>query len=381
MATVPYSFYSTATEGYCMVLYRCNICGVFEYDTDAGLPSMGIPLGTDPRELLPDWHCPICHADASHLTVVDSPLASRNQPYTTEKEPLRDGIRMVIPAEGTEDTARIPTPAPMEEYLSDIRFMAMTGISVIEPMRTRKSVPSWDDILIAGAQIARIPLNREVEVATRTILGPRAARPMVLEIPLFISHMSFGALSREAKIALARGSAAVGTAIGSGEGGILEDERRNAYRYIFEYVPNRYSVTEENLASVDAIEIKLGQSAEPGLGAHLPGRKVTPEIARVRGFPEGTDIISPAAFDDIRNGEDLARKIEWLRSRSGGRPIGVKIAAGNIREDLEVLIQARPDFITLDGRPGGTGAAPKIHQGRHLRPHHLCAPSCPCNAR
>jgi len=247
----------------------------------------------------------------------------------------------------------------VEEYLSDIRTMATTGASIIEPMRTRKPAPSWDDILIKGAQIARIPLNADVPVITRTIIGPGASRPLIIETPIFVSHMSFGALSREAKIALARGSAAVGTAIGSGEGGILEDERKHAYRYIFEYVPNRYSVTEEALASVDAIEIKLGQSAEPGLGAHLPGKKVTTEIARVRGYPEGSDIISPATFEDIRNGDDLAEKVKWLRSRSEGKPIGVKIAAGNIEDDLEVLLHAKPDFVTIDGRPGGTGAAPK----------------------
>jgi glutamate synthase domain-containing protein 2 len=136
--------------------------------------------------------------------------------------------------------------------------MAITGESVIEPLRTKKPVISWDDILIKGVQIARIPLNADVPVATRTVLGPKALRQLVIETPIFISHMSFGALSREAKIALARGSAAVGTAIGSGEGGILEEEKRDAYRYIFEYVPNRYSVTDENLSNVDAIEIKLG---------------------------------------------------------------------------------------------------------------------------
>jgi glutamate synthase domain-containing protein 2 len=243
--------------------------------------------------------------------------------------------------------------------MKEIHRMAVSGESICEPMRTTKPVISWDEILFKGAQIARIPLNHDVPVLTRTVIGPGAQHPLITETPLLITHMSFGALSREAKMALAQGSAAVRTAIGSGEGGMLEDERRLAYRYILEYVPNRYSITEENLRSVDAIEIKLGQSAEPGLGARLAAEKVTPEIGRIRGFPEGTDIISPASYDDIRNREDLKKKVAWLRDASLGKPVGIKIAAGDIEDDLAAILHAGPDFITVDGRPGASGTAPK----------------------
>jgi glutamate synthase domain-containing protein 2 len=172
--------------------------------------------------------------------------------------------------------------------------------------------------------------------------------------------MSFGALSREVKIALARGSAAVGTAICSGEGGILEDEFAAADKFIFEYVPNLYSLSDQNLQRVDAIEIKIGQSAKPGMGGYLPGAKVTREIATVRGRPEGRGIKSPARFEDIRTAEDLKQKVAWLREKSDGKPIGIKIAAGNVEADLEVAVAAQPDFVTLDGRAGATGAAPKL---------------------
>ncbi len=336
-----------------MVLYRCTICEVFEYDSVRGIPERKIPPGAVPKDFPPEWRCPICSADATHLRILS---AGSSVTHDLPVRPHEDTPVEVVSRVYRQDA---DVGERVEEYLSDIRFMATTGTSVIEPMRTRKPVVSWDDILIKGAQIARIPLNTDIPVSTRTIIGPNAVQPMIIDTPIIVTHMSFGALSREAKIALARGSAAVGTAIGSGEGGILEEERQHAYRYIFEYVPNRYSVTPESLRSVDGIEIKLGQSAEPGLGAHLPGRKVTAEIAKVRGYPEGSDIVSPASFDDIRNGEDLRKKIAWLRSQSGGKPIGVKIAAGNLQEDLEVLLGAGPDFITIDGRPGGTGAAPK----------------------
>jgi glutamate synthase domain-containing protein 2 len=172
--------------------------------------------------------------------------------------------------------------------------------------------------------------------------------------------MSFGALSREVKVALAKGSAAAKTAMCSGEGGILPESMENAYKYIFEYVPNQYSVTEENLKKVDAVEIKIGQSVKPGMGGFLPGAKVTKEIAKVRGFPEGSDIISPSHFSDIKSKEDLKKKVDWLRNASGGKPIGIKLAAGNIEADLEIALFAKPDFVTFDGRPGATAAAPKF---------------------
>jgi glutamate synthase domain-containing protein 2 len=175
--------------------------------------------------------------------------------------------------------------------------------------------------------------------------------------------MSFGALSKEAKISLAKGSAAIKTAMCSGEGGILPDSIGNAYKYIFEYVPNKYSVTDENLKKADAIEIKIGQSAKPGMGGHLPGDKVTEEIAKIRGFEKGVDILSPAHFIDILTKDDLKRTVNMLRETSGGRPIGIKFAAGNIESDLEVALYSEPDFITIDGRAGATGAAPKFVKG------------------
>ena len=244
--------------------------------------------------------------------------------------------------------------------MADIHAIAESGQSIIEPMRTRKPVVSWDDLLFKGAQLAKLPLNEEEPVRTETIIGPGAEHPLVIDTAIYVSHMSFGALSREIKIALARGSAAVGTAICSGEGGILGDELEGAHKFIFEYVPNQYSVTDEYLQRVDAIELKIGQSAKPGMGGHLPGNKVTAEIAKVRGRPEGKDIISPSRFGDIRNPDELKRKVDWLREKSGGKPVGIKLAAGNIEADMEIALAAGPDFITLDGRAGATGAAPKV---------------------
>ena len=241
-----------------------------------------------------------------------------------------------------------------------IHEMAVTGKSIIEPMRTKLPVISWDDILIMGAQLNPLPLNEHDEVNTTTIIGKKAKKPMIIENPVYISHMSFGALSKELKIALAKGAAQNKTAMCSGEGGILPEEKEASYKYIFEYVPNKYSVTEENLKNSDAIEIKIGQGTKPGMGGHLPGEKVTEEIAKVRNKPVGQDVISPSCFEEIQSKEDLKKLVDELREVSEGRPIGVKISAGHIEKDMEFIAYAKPDFVTIDGRGGATGASPKL---------------------
>lgn len=245
-------------------------------------------------------------------------------------------------------------------YMKEIHEMALTGKSAIKAMGTQMKMPNWDDVLILGAQLNPMPLEEHADVSLKTVIGKHARKPMVLDMPVYISHMSFGALSRETKIAMAKGSAAAGTAMCSGEGGILPEEKAAAYKYIFEYVPNLYSVTEENLKTSDAIEIKIGQGTKPGMGGHLPGGKVTPEIAKIRNKPLGEDVISPSRFPGIDSADDLKKLVSDLRERSGGRPVGIKIAAGRIERDLEFCVHAAPDFITIDGRGGATGASPSI---------------------
>ena len=347
-----------------MTRYRCNVCNVFEYDDSQGNSAASIMVGTKPDDFPEGWKCPVCFADKTHLMPIGEGGGTEKSeatvicPHCGKKSvvdvtvPKNDSGSYLGPWKRSSDD--------LEIYMDDIHKISETDESITEPMRTVKNVISWDDILVKGAQLAKIPLNKDELVSTRTVIGPRARQPLVIETPIYITHMSFGALSKEVKIALAKGSAAVKTAMCSGEGGILRESFDNSYKYIFEYIPNKYSVTEENLKAVDAIEIKIGQSAKPGMGGHLPANKVTKEIAQIRGFPEGTDIVSPAHFDDIRGRDDLKRKVDWLREKSGGKPIGIKIAAGDVEADLEVAVYAGADFITIDGRPGGTAASPKF---------------------
>ena len=320
-----------------MSFYICTVCG-FEYDEDRE--------GVAWEELDDAWSCPVCGAAKdlyekreAETSPAPAETVGSGKPYQQAWERANDDL---------------------ESWMKDIHEMARSGESIDEPMRTRLPVVSWDDILIKGAQLARLPLAHDAKVSTRTTIGKRAARPMVMETPIIVSHMSYGALSKEAKMALAKGAAMAGTAVGSGEGGVLPESRALAHRYILEYVPNQYSIDEENLRAADAIEIKFGQSAKPGMGGHLPGNKVTEEIAVIRGRAPGEDIHSPSSFPDIQSPEELKAKVGWLRKVSGGRPIGIKLAAGHIEADLEIALEASPDFVTIDGRAGGTGSAPKL---------------------
>ena len=329
-----------------MSWYRCSVCHVFEYDTSRGNSVTKVKPGTHPENFSDDWKCPICGASKEHMVF-----------FEKEAEIVPDVKESELDSylgEWKRDSDDV------EVYMADIHDISATGESVIEPMRTRRDVISWDQILVKGAQLFKTPLNSKDNVSTQTIIGPNAKQPLIIETPIFITHMSFGALSKEAKTALSIGSASVKTAMCSGEGGILEESFFQAYKYIFEYVPNQYSVTEENLKRVDAIEIKFGQSVKPGMGGHLPAEKVTEEISNIRGFPAETDIISPSHYEDILNKDDLRNKVDWLREKSDGKPIGIKLAAGHLEEDLAIAIYSNPDFITIDGRPGATAAASKF---------------------
>ncbi|MGN0157629.1 MAG: glutamate synthase-related protein [Brotaphodocola sp.] len=323
-----------------MAIYKCSVCGAIYDEEKEGLPISELSC------------CPICKQPASRFVLIsDEAAPSAASSISSETAaPTPSGTLDYDAA-----TSRID---PTCRYMAEIHQMAVTGHSLSGAMCTQMPMPGWDDILMLGAQLNPPPLNDEDPVDTTTVIGKHAKRPMILGSPIYISHMSFGALSKETKIALAKGSALAKTAMCSGEGGILPEEREAAYKYIFEYIPNKYSVTDENLRRADAIEIKIGQGTKPGMGGHLPGEKVTAEIAAIRGKKPGNDIQSPSKFPELNSKEDLKAMVDMLRARSDGRPIGIKIAAGRIEADLEYCVFAQPDFITIDGRGGATGSSP-----------------------
>ncbi|NBO38578.1 glutamate synthase [bacterium] len=224
----------------------------------------------------------------------------------------------------------------------------------------RGDLPSWDDIQILTGQLARRPLMEDAHVGTEVIIGPRARRPLKLGIPIFVSDMSFGSLSEEAKTALARGAEAAHTGICSGEGGMLPEEQRENSRYFYELASAKFGWNIDKIKLVQAFHFKGGQGAKTGTGGHLPGEKVVGKIAQVRGLAEGQPAISPPTFLDLITPADFRKLADQVRELSGGIPVGFKLSAQHIEDDIDFALAATADYIILDGRGGGTGAAPNI---------------------
>lgn len=258
-------------------------------------------------------------------------------------------------------------PADTEPYTSYIQELAKNGLKNFghhgpsESMGVdRNQLPKWESIQFLPAQLATKPLLDEEEVQSETIIGPNAIKPLKLAIPLFVSDMSFGALSREAKIALAKGAEMAGTGICSGEGGMLPEEQSANTRYFYELASAKFGFSWDKVKKCQAFHFKGGQGAKTGTGGHLPGDKVSEEIALVRGLEKGETAISPATFSALRTTADFREFSEEVRERTGGIPIGFKLAASHIEKDIDFALESGADYIILDGRGGGTGSAPKI---------------------
>lgn len=239
----------------------------------------------------------------------------------------------------------------------------------------RGELPDWDDIQILTAQLHRPPLLDDDAVGTDVVIGPNAQKPLKLDIPLFVSDMSFGALSEPAKLALARGAELAGTGICSGEGGMLPEEQAANSRYFYELASSRFGFSWDKLDKVQAFHFKGGQGAKTGTGGHLPGAKVKGKIAEVRGLNEGDDAISPSRFPEWSDVSQIKEFADEVRDRTGGIPIGYKLSAQHVEKDIDAALEVGVDYIILDGRGGGTGAAPIIFRDN------ISVPTIPALAR
>jgi len=233
------------------------------------------------------------------------------------------------------------------------------------PIRSGRSskagLISFDDLVFVPTQLDKRPIDYFKEtIKSKTIFGKKSKKPLKISTPIIIGGMSFGALSREAKIALAMASSRAGIIANTGEGGMLKEERENADKLIIQYSTGRFGIKDEVLKQADVIEIKIGQGAKPGSGGLLPQNKITPEIAEIRCVSGNEDINSPAYHQDIKSIDDLKETIIRLKKISGDVPIIIKLGAGNIEKDIEFAIKAFPDIIAIDGMEGGTGAAPEV---------------------
>ncbi|TVP92185.1 MAG: glutamate synthase [Thioalkalivibrio sp.] len=338
------------------------------------------PIAFTPREDGENWLCmckqsadlPYC--DGTHAQVPESAVGQEFGGVDDDAEDAGDGAG--------DDAAPAPRNTETEPHVEFIHALARGGLEAVGATGPtvamgvpRDRTPSWDDIQVLTAQLARRPLAGDVEVDSALVIGPESRRPLRLEMPLLVTDMSFGSLSREAKIALARGAEQAGTGICSGEGGMLPEEQAENSRYLFELGPARYGYSEELLDKVQAFHFKGGQSAKTGVGGVLPGAKVSEEIAEVRGIEAGQDAVSPPVIQDLETPADFRRFADSVRERTGGIPIGFKLSANHIEQDLAFALEAGADYVILDGRGGGTGASPAL-----LRDH-ISVPTIPALAR
>ncbi len=269
-----------------------------------------------------------------------------------------------------------------EPHVQTIQYYAKNGLSktghhgkVVSMGVPRQLLPQWDDIQIVTAQLNRLPLLDDAAVNTEVVIGKNAKKPLTLKIPLFVSDMSYGSLSENAKVALSRGAELSGTGICSGEGGMLPEEQAENSRYFYELASARFGFSMDKLQHVQAFHFKGGQGAKTGTGGHLPGKKVKGKIAEVRGLKEGESAISPPRFPDWEHISQIKDFTAEVRESTGGIPIGYKLSAQHVERDIDAALEIGVDYIILDGRGGGTGAAPEIFRD------HISVPTIPALAR
>lgn len=308
--------------------------------------------------------------------------ATGNKPFCDGTHAQLGDAAVGDPAPEPKSDRPVAKPTPEEPTVARIHELARDGLSKLGHHGEmgamgvpRKDLPHWDDIQILAAQMAQKPLLDDVAVGTSVTIGPRAKKPLQLDIPLFVSDMSFGALSLEAKTALSRGAELAGTGICSGEGGMLAEEHAENSRYFYELASAKFGWDLSKVENVQAFHFKGGQGAKTGTGGHLPGDKVDEKIAEVRGLNVGEAAISPATFPDLHTTADFKKLADEVRERSGGIPIGFKLSANHIEEDIDFALEASADYIILDGRGGGTGAAPLIFR------NHISVPTIAALAR
>lgn len=247
--------------------------------------------------------------------------------------------------------------------MAEIRRAADTGIYDIRGFGAKRKLPHFDDLLFLGASMSRYPLEGYREKCnTQVTLGTRfAKKPIVIETPVTIAGMSFGALSANAKEALGRGASIVGTSTTTGDGGMTPEERGQSSKLVYQYLPSRYGMNPDDLRKADAIEVVLGQGAKPGGGGMLLGQKITDRVAQMRNLPKGIDQRSACRHPDWTGPDDLAIKIQELREITDWQvPIYIKVGATRTYYDVKLAVKAGADVIVVDGMQGGTAATQDV---------------------
>lgn len=243
-----------------------------------------------------------------------------------------------------------------------IRYMSQKRKHTLRSYGVNRPLPNFDSLVFVPGQLSKPPVDAYREKCDlRVEIKGQAKNALKLDAPLMIGAMSYGALSKETKIALAKASTTAGISANTGEGGTFTEERKFAKKLVAQFSSGRFGVSADYLNSADAIEVKIGQGAKPGMGGHLLGQKVTADIAKTRGIPEGTDALSPARFLDVTQPRDLERLVTLIREVTDyEKPVIIKLGPGNVREDVLMAVEAGADAVAVDGMEGGTGAAPEV---------------------
>lgn len=238
---------------------------------------------------------------------------------------------------------------------SQIGRYRIRGYGAARPMPHLSDIAFKKDISIgAGTDpdvLSKVDMKTEVG-------GRSGANPLKLSMPVMIAPMSYGALSKSAKLALAIASRLSGISENTGEGGMSKEQRHEANQLIYQCLAGRLGWNIHDMQQANGLEIYISQGAKPGLGGQLMAKKVTPEIARIRGIPAGIDLRSPSRHPDVLGADDLVIKVEEFREATGYKiPVSVKLGAGRVRDDIKIAWKDGFDFVELDGMQGSTGAA------------------------
>ena len=247
--------------------------------------------------------------------------------------------------------------------IQDIHAKSDLGRYRIRGFSSFQDVTHFDDLTFLSTGLTRFPLEGYKEQCnTQTVIGSlNAKNPLILDTPIYITGMSYGALSVNAKTALGKAASLVGTASCTGDGGMLPSERKASNKLIYQVLPSRYGFNPHHLKKAQAIEIVVGQGAKPGTGGMLMGIKVLDNISEMRDLPKGIDQRSPARHPDWLGPDDLAMKIEQLREATNWMvPIHVKLGACRVSDDVKLAAKAGADAIVVDSMLAGTGASSEI---------------------
>lgn len=246
--------------------------------------------------------------------------------------------------------------------LVELAMRAAQGTPVPRPLGSHLHFSPWEDLLFNPVHLFRFPTPENVGIQTSVTIGRGAKKPLTISIPIMIAAMSFGgALSKNAKIALAKAATMAGTATNSGEAGLLKEEREAARLFIGQFNRGGWLNSPDKYMLLDAIEIQLGQGAQGSAYQRTTVKNIGADYREVFELKDGEDAVIHSRLPGINTKDEFIGLVRKLRHETGV-PVGLKIAASHhLEKELQIALEAGVDFITLDGAEGGThGGSPTL---------------------